>query len=322
MKKFFRRALTAIFVVAFMISASVACAEVKNYTGVGEYYMSDFETPEIAKQRAKQRAEQDACEQAGVFVKSFSRTKNAKLDEDVIETMTSGILKIVDVQYHRENSDDTTLFRVTIQAQIDDSDITKWLKKDSQEISTLVSQNEALRKSNEELARQIEELKKKIPQAKTEADKERITQEFAAEDKKFLSNQKVDEAWKFYGQKDFNGAKNLFDEAINLNPDNAQAWFGRGTAYGSMKKYEQSIQDFDRAIELMPNFTNAYFCRGGSYYLMKNFNQAIADATKTIQLNPNLANAYKFRGICFQKLGENAKAQADFAKAKELGYNG
>ena len=305
-----------------MISASVACAEVKNYTGVGEYYMSDFETPEIAKQRAKQRAERNACEKAGVYVKSFSRTINFELDEDVIETMTSGILKIVDVQYHRENSDDTTLFRVTIQAQIDDADITKWLKKDSQEISTLVSQNEALRKSNEELARQIAELKKQIPQAKTEADKERITQEFAAEDKKFLSNQKVDEAWKFWEQKDFNSAISLFDEAINLNSENAQAWYGRGTAYASLKQYERAIQDFNKTIQIDPNNVKAYYNRGVTYNDgFMQYERAIADYDKAIQLNPKLSEAYNNRGTAYCHLKQYERAIQDFNKAIQIDPN-
>ena len=41
---------------------SIAHAEVKTYEGVGEYVMSDFETPDTAKQRAKVRAEQNAQE--------------------------------------------------------------------------------------------------------------------------------------------------------------------------------------------------------------------------------------------------------------------
>ena len=36
--------------------ANVANAEVRTYEGIGEYIMSDFETPDIAKQRAKIRA--------------------------------------------------------------------------------------------------------------------------------------------------------------------------------------------------------------------------------------------------------------------------
>ncbi len=63
-----KKLLAELLIVAGLLTASVVHAEVRNYTGVGEYYMSDFETPNVAQQRAKQRAEQHACEQAGVYV--------------------------------------------------------------------------------------------------------------------------------------------------------------------------------------------------------------------------------------------------------------
>ena len=62
------------FVVSVIVSAFLNCvftpfvfAEERTYEGVGEYVMSDFETPDIAKQRAKSRAEQNAVEQAGAI---------------------------------------------------------------------------------------------------------------------------------------------------------------------------------------------------------------------------------------------------------------
>ena len=62
-----------LFVVSVVVSVALnfvfspfAFAEERTYEGVGEYVMSDFETPDIAKQRAKSRAEQNAVEQAGV----------------------------------------------------------------------------------------------------------------------------------------------------------------------------------------------------------------------------------------------------------------
>ena len=94
MKNFLSVMLSAMI---FLIG-SIVHAEVKTYTGKGEYYMSDYETPHVAQERAKQRAEQDACEQAGVYVKSFSRMKNFQVVEDEVIAMTNGILKIIDVQ--------------------------------------------------------------------------------------------------------------------------------------------------------------------------------------------------------------------------------
>ena len=320
MKKF----LTAIVAAMFLLMSHVN-AEVQTYTGEGRYAMSEGENLGVSKERAKADAMRNAAEKAGVYVRSFSRSKNFELIDDEIITMTSTILQLVgEPQFTHEPLDNLEgfLIRATVTVKIDSDDVLRWLNKDSQERATLIAQNEALRKANEAQERQIAELKRQLAQATTAEAKEQITQKFEAEDKIFLSNQKVDEATKLFQQKKFNEAKKIYDEAINLNPNNAQAWYGRGTSYGSMKKYGRAIPDFDKAIELNPDFTNAYFCRGGSYYLMKNFKQAIADATKTIQLNPNFANAYKFRGQCYQALGEHDKARADFAKARQLGWKG
>ena len=65
-KKNLLRAMAALLIGGSFFIAPVANAEVKTYTGEGEYLMNDFETPEVAKQRAKARAEQNAQEQAGV----------------------------------------------------------------------------------------------------------------------------------------------------------------------------------------------------------------------------------------------------------------
>ena len=353
MKKF----LATLLIVCSLFFASTVNAEVKTYSGVGEYLMSDFETFDVAQQRAKQRAEQNACEQAGVYVESRTEVQNAQVTKDEIITITSSILKIVDVQFKREFVDDnTTRIRATVQAQIDSEDINKWLAKGAQERATLVAQNEALRRANAEQDKQIVELKQQLADVKTQADKDRITQQVSAEDKIFLSNQKFDSAGKFYEQKDFNTVIALCTQAIELNPDSSSAYHGRGIAYANLGQYKLAIQDFDKVIELNnPDLAFVYNCRGNSYFYLeqywrasqdytkviqlnpndatgysnrglayknlKKYNLAIKDLNKSIELNPNDGKSYFVRGTCYYELlGDEAKSRADFAKAIQLGY--
>ena len=115
MKKFL-----AAMIVGSMLTASPASAEIKNYDGVGEYIMSDFETPDVAKQRAKLYAERNAQEKAGVYLKSYSRTENFELVDDEIVAMTSGILKILNVDYKTLPIEHGgIMYRATILASID-----------------------------------------------------------------------------------------------------------------------------------------------------------------------------------------------------------
>ena len=316
---FFRRGFIALLGVIFALNATVAHAEI--YTGEGSYVMSEGENLGVAKERAKADAMRNATEKAGVYVKSYSRSKNFELEEDVIETMTANIIKLVENPhfYPLETVDNLegVLIRVTVKVQIDDSDINRWLNKDDNEKSNLVSQMEALRKANEEQARQIAELKRQL--ANNPQDTERITKEFAAEDKIFLSNQKLDEAAKFYYKGDYNGAIRIYDEALSLNPNNALAYYGSGLAYAQgLKQYERAIQDYDKAIELNPNYAVAYTSRGTSYALLGQKERAIQDFDKAIELNPKHAGAYNNRGLTYRNLGQNELAIKDFNKAIEL----
>lgn len=322
LRKIFRRMAAAILIVAGIFTANVVHAEIQTYTGVGEYYMSDFETFDVAQQRAKQRAEQNACEMAGVYVENNLEVVNAQVTKDEIITMTSGILKVSDVQYHREHfGNNTTLIRATITAQIDSDDVLKWLNKDSRERSTLEQQYAEIRKAYAEQEQQIAELKRQLAGANTQNDAEQIAQKIADEDKIFLSNQKVDEAWKIYERGDYSGAAKLYDEAIDLNPDNALAYYRRGTAYEISGQYENAILDLNRAIELNPDDDAAYINRGNAYSSLGQYDRAIADYTETIRRNPNSSWSYNNRGNAYSNLGQHEQAIADYTKAIELNPN-
>ena len=60
--------------------------------------------------------------------------------------------------------------------------------------------------------------------------------------------------------------------------------------------------------------------RGLGYGGREEFDKAIADLTEAIRTMPDLPIAYVKRGEAYYELGNNDKAAADFAKAKELGY--
>ena len=321
-RKIFRRAVSMMFVVSIMLFAAVTHAEI--YTGEGSYVMSEGENLGVSKERAKADAMRNATEKAGVYVKSYSRSKNFELEEDIIETMTANILKLVEdpkfLPYEQLDNLEGLMIRVIVKVQIDDSDINRWLNKDDNEKSTLVSQNEALRKANEEQARIIEDLKRQL--ANNPNDREQITKKFEAEDKIFLSNQKVEEGWNLWEKKDFNGAKNLFDEAVQLNPDNTQAYLGRGTSYASLKQNERAIQEFDKAIQLNPNYAMAYNNRGSAYIDLKQYDKAIQDLNNAIQINPKFTEAYLNRGTIYSEvLKQYDMAIQDYNKAIELNPN-
>ena len=84
-----------------------------------------------------------------------------------------------------------------------------------------------------------------------------------------------------------------FNKAIQLDPDDSDAYNDRGHAYGLLGKYKQAIQDFDKAIQLDPDDALAYIGRGVSYFFLELYQRALDDYTKAIQLYldyPNLTS--------------------------------
>ena len=316
MKKFLIAALAS-----FMIASTVN-AEVKTYEGSDEYIMSEFETIDIAKQRAKQKAERAAQEKAGVFIESNTEVVNMMVTKDEIRTMTGGILKIVDVQYDLKPLADgkSLIVRATVKADIDSDDINKWLNRDSGERSDLVAQNIELQKAIAEQDAQIAELKRQL--ADKPKDAEKISAQFAAEGKIFLSNQQLAESSKLYYNGDLQGAIALCTRAIELNPDNATAYSIRGVIYYRLGDFNSAIADLNRAIALNPNEFKNFYNRGLAHVKLNDFRKAADDFSGAIQLNSNDADSYYNRAVCRQRLGDYYGSQEDLNRARALGYRG
>src|ERR1700722_2024367 len=66
-------------------------------------------------------------------------------------------------------------------------------------------------------------------------------------------------------QHNFPIALAYYENALNLETNNASAYSGRGAIYLQMKMYQQAEADFTKAIGYSTNaitLANAYYCRG------------------------------------------------------------
>jgi tetratricopeptide (TPR) repeat protein len=107
-----------------------------------------------------------------------------------------------------------------------------------------------------------------------------------------------------------------YSKAIRINPHNADAYLGRGTAKIYLKEYKEAIVDFDSSISLKKNFATAYNNRAVCKSALNNFKGAIQDYDKAIELNPADPVYYLNRGICYdESLGNYIRAIEDYEKA-------
>ena len=112
-----------------------------------------------------------------------------------------------------------------------------------------------------------------------------------------------------------------FSKAIDLDPDNAKAYYNRGTARAQLEMHEAALADFDKAIELDPASATVYCNRGAIKAKMKRLREAIPDFSKAIELDPGDATAYYNRGVSKAALGRHSDAERDFEAAGALGHD-
>ena len=92
-----------------------------------------------------------------------------------------------------------------------------------------------------------------------------------------------------------------YTKALQLNPDNADAYWICGLAYANKGEDDLAIDDYTKALQLNPDLAAAYYSRGFAYDDKGKYDLAIADYTKALELNPNYADAYHSRGLVLRR---------------------
>ena len=66
-----------------------------------------------------------------------------------------------------------------------------------------------------------------------------------------------------------------FNEALEVDQDNAEVLIKKGTCLERLKKLEEAIECYDRAIAADKGMTLAYLCKGGVYNQLERFSEAL-----------------------------------------------
>jgi tetratricopeptide (TPR) repeat protein len=114
------------------------------------------------------------------------------------------------------------------------------------------------------------------------------------------------------------GAISDHDRAIKIDGNNSINYYNRGIAKYKAGDKQGAIEDFDRAIAIDPEYAAAYYNRGTNKADLKDFQGAIADYDLAIKFNPTLAQAYTNRGMARSAVGLKQEAIEDYNKSIEL----
>jgi DNA-binding helix-hairpin-helix protein with protein kinase domain/Flp pilus assembly protein TadD len=113
-------------------------------------------------------------------------------------------------------------------------------------------------------------------------------------------------------------AAKVYQQAVALKPDMAEAQHELGYALYRLGKYQESIAAAKQAISLNPNNADTYRNLGQDYEALGNWREAYSAFQSAVKLAPNDATSYYNLGLVLRRLQDNAQALEAYRKTVRL----
>ena len=88
---------------------------------------------------------------------------------------------------------------------------------------------------------------------------------------------------------DYSIALDFYEQAIKIDPNNADTWNNKGLALYNLRKYNEAIESCDRAVKIDPNNAYAWYNKGNALYALRKYNEAMRSYERAIKIDPNYA---------------------------------
>jgi len=267
------------------------------------------------------KAKREALEKAGTYIESLTVVKDSKVEKDEILALTAGVLKAEVISQKNYHTEDAFGIELVVNVVVDTSVLEERVKKQLQDRTHLTQLIDTQKREKELLQKvaQLEEENRKLSANKQSTEK--LKKEFQQASQGLTAMDWFYQASALWdGKKVTNPKKAIeyLDNAINLQPDYADAYIGRGIAYKSLGQHQLAIEDYSKAIRLQLDNAYAYNNRGVAYAELGQYQQAIEDYNKAINLKQDYATVYNNRGNVYVKLGQYQRAIEDFNVAISL----
>jgi len=105
------------------------------------------------------------------------------------------------------------------------------------------------------------------------------------------------------------------NETLRTNPNDAEAYYGRGQLYARNGRFNEALPDFDHALRIAPNDADALNNRCWIRAVIGDLQDALSDCDKALSLQPTFVDALDSRGFIYLKLGLLSRAIADYDAA-------
>ena len=105
-----------------------------------------------------------------------------------------------------------------------------------------------------------------------------------------------------------------YDRALEIKPDNHQAWHNRGIALYYLQRYSEAIKFYDKALEINPDYHQAWYNKACCYALQGKIELAIKNLDRAIKLNPKQYREIAETDSDFDKIRADVRFQALLGK--------
>lgn len=113
-------------------------------------------------------------------------------------------------------------------------------------------------------------------------------------------------------------AISLYDKALQLEPDNAQAWFRKGATLAKLQQWSDAIAAYDTALQHQPNFPDAWFAKGSAWMRLAQLSEAIAAYDTAVQLKPDFFLGWLGKARCHALQGQVEDMVVNLQQARIL----
>lgn len=293
--------ILAILCGCLLLTSPIAMAKTQTIEATGSYQMGENDSLASAKKNAEADAMRIAAEQAGVYVRSYSKTKNLKLTDDQVEVISIQTMQVKDCKFRQEYKNDIMTVYASIKATVDDSDFQKRIDANDkiQDLQTKLDQEKA--KNRDELNRKLQKSgKDPMAAAIVEQNLKTFTQNY-----------------RYAGSI----RKNFADFANERNGIVPADIYGRMALLDLCGSSSFFSEDINNAIQIDPKDPFYYTIQGLESINNQDYYGAEAFADQAVRLNKRYWPAYYVRSIAKAFRGSTRKAIEDCNTAIKRGGN-
>lgn len=295
--------LYGLVVVLLIFLATPSCsAEKITVTATGQYLISKNEKISDGEAFALKEALRSAVETVAVRVTSYTKVVNSVLEEDIVETFASSVVKIKDKQVKPVIEGDNIVIKVTIVAVVDTADIERWEPPD-------LEKQRQLENDNQELRDQISRDKRERLISGTGKSSGSATE---------LSAIALERAQPLISAGRYHEADKIITNTIKGGVEHPELYYQRGWLNMTTRQYGAAAADFEKAYKILqdPKYLKG---RADANFHLGKYEMAMMDYNRVISTNPGDASSWANRGACYWAMGNGHQAVKNYDTAINLG---